>query len=49
MFAVTNDNLPKFLNGELPGNDSQGLEKIQCKDADGWTYDQRYDKRLRVL
>lgn len=41
MYSVSQDNLPKFLSGELPGNDSEGLEKIQCKDAGGWSYDQR--------
>ena len=40
MFAVNQDNLPKFLSGELPGNTSENIEKIACRDLAGWTYDQ---------
>ena len=42
MFNVTDDNLPKFLRGELPGNQSEDLEKLDCRSNGGWTYDQRY-------
>ena len=42
MFEVTENEIPKFLSGEFPGNQSENLKKIDCRSNGGWTYDQRY-------
>ena len=41
MFEVTENEIPKFLSGEFPGNQSENLKKIDCRNNGGWTYDQR--------
>jgi len=40
MFEVTENEIPKFLSGEFPGNQSENLKKIDCRNNGGWTYDQ---------
>lgn len=40
MYNVTVDNLDMFLTGQLPGNDSEELDKLACKSLEGWSYDQ---------
>ena len=42
MFEVTENEIPKFLSGEFPGNQSENLKKTDCRSNGGWTYDQRY-------
>ena len=42
MFEVTEENLPMFMAGNLPNNQSQSLSKVACRDLKGWTYNQRY-------
>ena len=41
MFEVTENEIPKFLSGEFPGNQSENMKKIDCRNNGGWTYDQR--------
>jgi len=39
MYSVSKEIVPKFLSGELPGNQTWDL--LECKNVAGWTYDQR--------
>ena len=39
MYKVTEENVPMFLKGELPGNKT--LDTVHCRNQSGWNYDQR--------
>jgi hypothetical protein len=40
MYSVTEDNLPLFLSGQLPGN-ATDLPKTECRQLEGFDYDKR--------
>ena len=39
MYKVSQENLPGFLRGDFPGNET--WETVTCRNTTGWHYDQR--------
>ena len=40
MYKVSQENLPGFLGGNFPGNET--WETVTCRNTTGWHYDQRW-------